>query len=174
MNKDDLVRQVIGMHLEERPYFTDDPFDEGYHDTLIEIGCYYYYGGDEMEGLARYAFQDTRWKGGAHCPRCLVPAWELRGHGKYECSSCGYQFRVTTRTVFHKLRIPIYILVGFVMLCEGFRWKRGTRLWLSKLNPDIDMHEPISWPTAWRLWNLALVGEWDTSLANKWGNQWMM
>ena len=99
------------------------------------------------------------------CPRCGIRrAWNLEAQRKYQCKGCNYQFSVTSQTVFHKLKIPIHVLVGFVLLCEGFEWKRGTRLWLSRLNPYEDVSNPISWPTTWRLWGLALRDEWDNGI----------
>ena len=160
MNKNSLLQEVVE-EAKNKPWFRDDPSEENKLDLYCEIGCEFYYGTEEGEDNARLLFERARWPAGIYCPRCEGDKISrLRAYRKYECSDCRYQFSVTSKTVFHKCRVPLRVLVGFIALSAAFEWKRGIRLYLSKLNDNPDLRNPISWPTSCRLWKLARKDNW--------------
>jgi transposase-like protein len=56
----------------------------------------------------REALKDLRWPDGIVCPRCqskLIRNSYTRE--QYDCASCGYQFSVTSGTIFHDSHLPL-------------------------------------------------------------------
>jgi len=52
--------------------------------------------------------QRKRWPGGVTCPKCWtnIPHW-IATRRIWQCRACGYQFSVTTGTIFHRSRTPL-------------------------------------------------------------------
>lgn len=49
-----------------------------------------------------------RWPNGIECPKCRAKTISrLFTQRKFECSKCGYQFSVTTGTIFHDSHLPL-------------------------------------------------------------------
>lgn len=64
------------------------------------------------EETARQYFEKAIWHHGRICPHCLHhKSWPLSGDssrkGLYECSDCGKQFTVTTKTPLHSTKLPL-------------------------------------------------------------------
>jgi transposase-like protein len=60
-----------------------------------------------QEKCKRY-IQKVRWPDGVTCPKCSSgDPYHLRSVKKFECSKCGYQFSVTSGTIFHKTYVPL-------------------------------------------------------------------
>lgn len=52
--------------------------------------------------------QKVRWPDGVTCAKCgSGNPYRLRSVKKFECSKCGYQFSVTSGTIFHKTYVPL-------------------------------------------------------------------
>jgi transposase-like protein len=85
-----------------------------------------------------------RWPLGIECPRCKETrvAW-LQARKQFECSQCGYQFSVTTGTVFNDSHLPLEKwFLAVVLLCEA---KKGISAC------QIQRTLGISYKTAWYL-----------------------
>ena len=162
MNRAALLGEIVN-EFKHFPWYPDSPSEEDTLDLYCEAGCAFYYSDDEKDEDTAYdIFAKARWPDGVLCPRCgNNKISSLLSYRKYECLNCEYQFSATSKTVFHKLRIPMRHLVGLVALLEAHQWKRGVRHFLSSANPDPDMTaNPISYPTVWRLTRLAQAPEW--------------
>lgn len=158
MTRHDVLRELAAAY-KGRPWFPRSstlPDQEAMRDFYCDAGSEMYYC-PEDEDAANAIMERARWPHGPVCPRCgHTTAYRLGERRKFECASCKHQFTVTSDTVFHKLRVPMRVLVGFIALCEAFEWKRGTAYYLSSLcSSDPDVRQPISWPTAHRLWRLS-------------------
>lgn len=58
-----------------------------------------------------------RWPMGVECLRCKSPkVCELPTQKKFECGECGYQFSVTTQTIFHDTHLSFEIWFQAVLL----------------------------------------------------------
>ena len=56
----------------------------------------------------RALLKKLRWPYGVECLRCKSKdIFELTDYGKFECRECGYQFSVTTQTIFHDTHLPL-------------------------------------------------------------------
>jgi len=63
------------------------------------------FGGDEK---CREHLKELRWPDGVKCPRCNGEnVSQIKGITKYDCS-CGYQFTVTSGTIFHDSHLPLW------------------------------------------------------------------
>ncbi len=85
-----------------------------------------------------------RWPAGIECPRCKETrvAW-LQARSQFECAQCGYQFSVTTGTVFNDTHLPLEKwFLAVVLLCEA---KKGMSAC------QIQRTLGISYKTAWYL-----------------------
>ena len=50
----------------------------------------------------------VRWPNGVTCPKCGSGSpYRLSSVKKFECSKCGYQFSITSGTIFHKTYVPL-------------------------------------------------------------------
>jgi transposase-like protein len=64
------------------------------------------FGSDEK---CRAHLEDLRWPGGVECPRCEAKTISRIAERKqYECSKCEYQFSVTSGTVMHDSKLPLW------------------------------------------------------------------
>lgn len=60
------------------------------------------------ENDCREKLEKLRWPGGVVCPRCKSNA--IRNsytRNQFDCGSCGYQFSVTSGTIFHDSHLPL-------------------------------------------------------------------
>ncbi len=58
--------------------------------------------------LCRKTLSELRWPDGVTCPRC--DSKDIRNsytRDQYDCASCGYQFSVTSGTIFHDTHLPL-------------------------------------------------------------------
>src|SRR5216684_1338883 len=63
------------------------------------------YGDDEH---CRKGLEHLRWPNGATCPRCKSPKLShMYKRQQFDCDSCGYQFSVTSGTIFHDTHLPL-------------------------------------------------------------------
>jgi len=85
-----------------------------------------------------------RWPEGVHCPRCGEDRiCYLEERKQFECGSCGYQFSVTTGTVFNDTHLPLEKWFATTyLLCEA---KKGISAC------QIQRTVGISYKTAWYL-----------------------
>jgi transposase-like protein len=85
-----------------------------------------------------------RWPEGVTCLRCKERrvAW-LKARNQFECMSCGYQFSVTTGTIFNDTHLPLLKwFMTVLLLCES---KKGMSAC------QIQRTLGISYKTAWYL-----------------------
>jgi transposase-like protein len=76
------------------------------------------YGTDEK---CREILTRLRWPEGVTCPRCNERrvAW-LKARNQFDCSGCGYQFSVTTGTIFNDSHLPLEKwFMAVCLLCEA-------------------------------------------------------
>ena len=63
------------------------------------------FGTDEK---CRAMLENLRWAEGVQCPRCNgVKHTAMTSRGQYDCLTCGYQFSVTSGTIFHDTHLPL-------------------------------------------------------------------
>jgi transposase-like protein len=62
-----------------------------------------------------------RWPNGVECLRCKsAKVFEIATQKKFECGECGYQFSVTTQTIFHDTHLPLETwFLAVLLLCEA-------------------------------------------------------
>jgi transposase-like protein len=65
------------------------------------------------EQACRSFFESVMWQKGRYCPHCHAEkSWLLKGSsaraGLYQCSQCGRQFTVTTKTPMHSTKLPLW------------------------------------------------------------------
>jgi transposase-like protein len=99
------------------------------------------FGTDEK---CREILTKLRWPEGVTCPRCKErQVCYLEARRQFECSSCGYQFSVTTGTVFNDSHLPLEKwFAATYMLCEA---KKGMSAC------QVQRTLGISYKTAWFL-----------------------
>lgn len=105
-----------------------------------------------LEMLQRYSTDEKcreiltklRWPEGVTCPRCKErQVCYLESRKQFECSSCGYQFSVTTGTIFNDTHLPLEKwFAATYLLCEA---KKGMSAC------QIQRTLGISYKTAWYL-----------------------
>src|SRR5271154_4188680 len=85
-----------------------------------------------------------RWPEGVRCPRCKEDrVCYLESRKQFECASCGYQFSVTTGTVFNDTHLPLEKwFAATYLLCEA---KKGISAC------QVQRTLGISYKTAWYL-----------------------
>lgn len=98
----------------------------------------------DTDGECRDALVQLRWPKRIACPRC--ESTKVRNsytRSQYDCGSCGYQFSVTTGTIFHDthLRLPKWF-VAIYLMCES---KKGMSA--NQMKRTLD----VSYKTAWYL-----------------------
>ena len=76
------------------------------------------YGTDEK---CREILTKLRWPEGVTCPRCKErQVCYLESRKQFECASCGYQFSVTTGTIFNDTHLPLEKwFAATYLLCEA-------------------------------------------------------
>jgi len=63
------------------------------------------FGTDEK---CRATLERLRWADGVQCPRCKgMKHTAMTSRGQYDCLTCGYQFSVTSGTIFHDTHLPL-------------------------------------------------------------------
>jgi transposase-like protein len=69
----------------------------------------------------RALLKKLRWPFGTECLRCKSKSVnELSDYAKFECRECGYQFSVTTQTIFHDTHLALEIwFMAVLLLCEA-------------------------------------------------------
>lgn len=105
-----------------------------------------------LEMLQKYSTDDKcreiltklRWPEGVTCPRCKErQVCYLESRKQFECGSCGYQFSVTTGTIFNDTHLPLEKwFAATYLLCEA---KKGMSAC------QIQRTLGISYKTAWYL-----------------------
>ncbi|MGH9711255.1 MAG: IS1595 family transposase [Candidatus Acidiferrales bacterium] len=76
--------------------------------------------GDESK--CRAYLESLRWPNGVTCPRCKhnEKLYRIAERNQFVCSSCEYQFSVTTGTAFHDTHLPLVTwFLATVLLCEA-------------------------------------------------------
>jgi transposase-like protein len=74
------------------------------------------YGDDEH---CRKGLEHLRWPDGPTCPRCKSPKLSrMYKRQQFDCDSCGYQFSVTSGTIFHDTHLPLqkWIVAIYLMV----------------------------------------------------------
>jgi transposase-like protein len=69
----------------------------------------------------RAILEDLRWPEGVACPRCQsADLYRANPRKQYDCKSCGYQFSVTSGTIFHDTHLPLpKWFVAIYLMCES-------------------------------------------------------
>ena len=61
------------------------------------------------EDVCRQLLEELRWPDGIECPRCGgATISRIKKRNQFDCDSCRYQFSVTSGTVFHKSKLPLW------------------------------------------------------------------
>ncbi|MBI2851073.1 MAG: IS1595 family transposase [Chloroflexi bacterium] len=73
----------------------------------------------QSDDSCREALAQLRWPDGVTCPRCQSK--DIRNsytRDQYDCASCGYQFSVTSGTIFHDSHLPLrkWFVAVFLMV----------------------------------------------------------
>jgi len=78
----------------------------------------------------RALLRKLRWPHGAECLRCKSKkVFELSDYAKFECGECGYQFSVTTQTIFHDTHLPLETwLMAVLLLVEARKGMSANQL----------------------------------------------
>ena len=71
------------------------------------------------EEQCRAELEELRWPDGVHCPRC--ESHNIRTsytRNTYDCGLCGYEFSVTSGTMFHDTHLPLqkWIVAAYLMV----------------------------------------------------------
>jgi transposase-like protein len=71
------------------------------------------------EDACREYLEEVRWPDGVQCPRC--ESNNIRNsytRNQYDCGSCGYQFSVTSGTMFHDTHLPLskWMMAVYLMI----------------------------------------------------------
>jgi transposase-like protein len=84
--------------------------------TLPEVTKMY-----STDERCRELLKKLRWPYGVECVRCKSKkVCELPTQKKFECGDCGYQFSVTTQTIFHDTHLPLETwFLAVVLLVEA-------------------------------------------------------
>jgi transposase-like protein len=96
----------------------------------------------------RALLKKLRWPYGVECLRCKSKnVFELSDYAKFECVECGYQFSVTTQTIFHDTHLALEIwFMAVLLLVEA---KKGMSA--LQLKRTIWGEHKGSYKTAWYL-----------------------
>src|SRR3989304_1826733 len=71
------------------------------------------------DNAARAYLEKLRWPDGIACPRCGDKTISrLKARDQFDCDSCRYQFSVTSGTVMHKSKLPLWkwFLAAYTMV----------------------------------------------------------
>lgn len=96
----------------------------------------------------RALLKKLRWPCGVECLRCKSKSVnELSDYAKFECRECGYQFSVTTQTIFHDTHLALELwFMAVLLLCEA---KKGMSA--MQLKRTLWGQNKGSYKTAWFL-----------------------
>jgi transposase-like protein len=85
------------------------------------------YSSDEQ---CRALLKKLRWPYGVECLRCKSKdVFELAEYAKFECRECGYQFSVTTQTIFHDTHLALETwLMAVLLLVEARKGMSANQL----------------------------------------------
>jgi len=62
----------------------------------------------DTDGECRAVLEKLRWPNGVCCPRCQSEkVYRADPRKQYDCAGCGYQFSVTSGTIFHDTHLPL-------------------------------------------------------------------
>lgn len=92
----------------------------------------------------RAALEALRWPDGVRCPRCDADkVYRAEPRKQFDCALCGYQFSVTSGTIFNDSHLPLPSwFVATYLLCES---KKGIS------SNQIKRTLGVSYKTAWYL-----------------------
>jgi transposase-like protein len=96
------------------------------------------------DDACREVLAQLRWHGGIQCPRCESKS--IRNsytRDQYDCASCGYQFSVTSGTIFHDSHLPLQ--KWFVAIYLMIESKKGISA--NQMKRTLN----VSYKTAWYL-----------------------
>lgn len=84
--------------------------------TLTDLNQMY-----STDDQCRVLLKKLRWPCGVECLRCKSKkVFDLPTQKKFECGECGYQFSVTTQTIFHDTHLPLETwFLATLLLCEA-------------------------------------------------------
>lgn len=96
------------------------------------------------EDKARAYLEALRWPKGAACPKCKAEkVYRILKRDQFVCDSCSHQFSVTSGTIFHDTRLPLWKwLVAVYLMAES---KKG----ISACQMQRTLK--VSYKTAWYL-----------------------
>lgn len=96
------------------------------------------------EDKARAYLEALRWPTGVHCLRCKdEDVTPIKERHQYDCVKCGYQFSVTTGTIFHDTHLPLWKwLLAIYRMTES---KKGVSAC------EVQRTVEVSYRTAWYL-----------------------
>lgn len=91
--------------------------------------------------------ESLRWPDGIQCPRCnSEKIYQVKTRFKYECE-CGYQFSVTSGTIFHRSHLPLQKWIIACMLIANA--KKGISA--KQLERDLSVTYKTAWYMAHRI-----------------------
>lgn len=98
----------------------------------------------DTDSECRAIMEKLRWPKGVHCPRCdSEKVYRADTRRQFDCVSCGYQFSVTSGTIFHDSHLPLpKWFVAVYLMCES---KKG----ISALQMKRTLN--VAYKTAWYL-----------------------
>ena len=101
----------------------------------------------DTDAECRQALERLRWPAGVRCPRCdgekIYRAEHQTSRQQFDCSLCGYQFSVTSGTIFNDSHLPLPSwFVATYLICES---KKGMSA------NQIKRTLGVSYKTAWYL-----------------------
>lgn len=98
----------------------------------------------DTDSECRAIMEKLRWPEGVRCPRCdSEKVYRADPRRQFDCASCGYQFSVTSGTIFHDSHLPLpKWFVAVYLMCES---KKG----ISAL--QIKRTLGVAYKTAWYL-----------------------
>lgn len=98
----------------------------------------------DTDSECRAIMEKLRWPDGVHCPRCnSEKVYRVDPRKQFDCASCGYQFSVTSGTIFHDSHLPLpKWFVAVYLMCES---KKG----ISAL--QLKRTLGVAYKTAWYL-----------------------
>lgn len=98
----------------------------------------------DTDSECRSIMEKLRWPKGVQCPRCdSGTVYRADPRRQFDCKSCGYQFSVTSGTIFHDSHLPLpKWFVAVYLMCES---KKG----ISALQMKRTLG--VAYKTAWYL-----------------------
>ena len=111
--------------------------------TLLDLNQMF-----STDDRCRELLERLRWPEGVTCPRCKDRRISrMKDYARFECSVCGYQFTVTSGTIFHDSHLPLPVwFLAILLICEA---KKGMSA--NQLRRTIWGEHKGSYKTAWYL-----------------------